>query len=228
MRTDKNQALKLRLAGRSYNEITKTLSVPKSTLSGWFTGLELSTKAQSRIRERVHSGSLAGLINRNKRQTHLAKQRTQNTRTVAQKEIGHLSSRDLLVLGVALYWAEGYKRPIIKNGKARTYHSVSLTNSDPYLVKVFLKFLRKTCAVAETKIIASVRIYQHQNEQHLLKFWSKITNIPQSQFKKFYYGISKSSQGKRPFNILPYGTIQISVYDSSLYHRIMGWIEGLK
>lgn len=228
MRKDKNQALKLRLSGKSYNEITKILSVPKSTLSEWFTGLELSTKAQDRIKQRVSSGSLAGLIKRNKRQTHLAEQRAQNTRSAARKEIGNLSSRDLFILGVALYWAEGYKRPIIKNGKARTYHSVALTNSDPYLVNVYLRFLREICEVPESKIIAAVRIYQHHNEQHLLNFWSKTTLIAQSRFKKTYYGVSKSSQGKRPFNILPYGTIQISVYDSSLYHRIMGWIGGLK
>ena len=227
MRNDKEQALKLRLQGKSYNEITESLGIPKSTLAGWFMGLELSLAAQTRIRNRVHEGSVAGLIKKNKLQTHLAQQRAKAIKQTSSKEIGNLSSRELWITGVALYWGEGYKRPIIKNGKARTYHPVKLTNSDPNMVKTFLKFLRETCNVPEEKIYVGVRIYQHHNESDLLDFWHRTTKIPKNQFRKFYYGISKSSLGKRPFNILPYGTIQIEVNDTKLYHRIMGWIEGL-
>lgn len=227
MRNDKNKALKLRLKGRSYSEINQIFGIPKSTLSGWFTDLELPESARERIKKRVYEKSIKGLIKRNKLQTHLAEKRARELRGNAKKEIGKISRQNLFVIGIALYWAEGYKRPIVKNGKVKTFHSVSLTNSDPYLVKVFLRFLREICRVPEEKITADIRIYQHQNENYLLKFWSKITNIPINSFKKFHYGISKSSQGKRPYNILPYGTIQIKVCNTKLYHKIMGWIEGL-
>ena len=153
--------------------------------------------------------------------------KAKNTRNKASKKIGKLSKKELLILGAGLYWGEGYKRPIIKNGKARSYHPVSLSNSDPALISVFLRFLREICEVEENKIRAGLRIFQHQNAEELLQFWSKLTKIPKERFEKFYYGISKSSLGKRPFNILPFGTIQIRVNDTSLYHKIMGWIEGL-
>lgn len=227
MRNDKNQALKLRLRGKSYNEITKVLGVPKSTLAGWFTGLELSVKAKQRITDRVHQGSVAGLIKRNKLQTHLAQQKAQAIRIAAEKEIGVLSKNELLILGAGLYWGEGYKRAIVKNGKERSYHPVSLSNSDPKLVVVFLKFLREVCKVDESKIHAGLRIYEHQNSEHLLSYWSTLTKIPKERFEKFYYGVSKSSLGKRPFNILPYGTIQVRINNTELYHKIMGWIQGL-
>ena len=228
MRNDKEQALKLRLQGKSYNQITVRLGIPKSTLAGWFSGLELSTTAKQRIQQRVHEGSVAGLIKKNKLQTHLAQQRARSIRQISSQEIANLSPRELLITGVALYWGEGYKRPIIKNGIPRTYHPVKLTNSDPNIIKIFLKFLRETCGIPEEKIYAGVRIYQHHNENELLDFWHRTTKIPKNQFRKFYYGISKSSLGKRPFNILPYGTMQIEVGDTKLYHRIMGWIEGLQ
>lgn len=227
MRNDKNQALKLRLLGKSYNQITAALGVPKSTLAGWFTGLELSAKAKVLLQKRVAEGSVAGLIKRNKLQTHLAQQKAKVIRNEAEKEIGTLSKKELLILGSALYWGEGYKRAIIKNGKERTYHPVSLSNSDPKLVVIFLKFLRDICIVDESKIHAGLRIYQHQNSEHLLNYWSALTKIPKERFEKFYYGVSKSSLGKRPFNILPYGTIQIRINSTALYHKIMGWIEGL-
>jgi len=95
------------------------------------------------------------------------------------------------------------------------------------LVAVFLKFLREICEVEESKIRAGLRIYQHHNSDQLLNFWSKLTKIPKERFEKFYYGISKSSSGKRPFNILPYGTIQIRVHSTPVFHTIMGWIDGL-
>lgn len=227
MRNDKNIALKYRLQGKSYDEITKLLGVPKSTLSGWFYGLQLPEQAITRLNTKVYEGSLKGLIKRNKQQTLLAKIKAKHTRHVASKKIGELTKKELLILGAGLYWGEGYKRPILKNGTVRTYHPVSLSNSDPKLVAVFLRFLREICEVEEEKIRAGLRIYQHQNSSLLLQFWSKLTKIPKERFEKFYYGISKSSLGKRPFNILPYGTIQIRVNDTSLYHKIMGFIQGL-
>ncbi len=227
MRSDRNKALKLRLQGRSYNEIVDLLGVPKSTLSGWFTGLELSSFARERIANRVYSKSVGGLIKRNRLQSKLAEERASKTQTNAKKDIGKLLRRDLFLIGVALYWAKGYKRPKLEKGKVKTHHSVSLTNSDPGLIKLFLRFLREICNVPEDRITADLRIYQHQNGNYLLDFWSKMTEIPYNNFRKMYYGTSISSQHKRPFNILPYGTIQVRVNSTELYHRIMGWIRGM-
>ena len=47
------------------------------------------------------------------------------------KKIGKLSKK-LLILGASLYWGEGYKRPIIKNGKSQILPSgESLTQIRP-------------------------------------------------------------------------------------------------
>ncbi len=187
----------------------------------------LSQKASALIKAKVNEVSLKGLLARNKNQTRLAQERAIKIKKDSQKDIKKVSKKELLILGACLYWAEGYKRPIIKNGKTRSYHPVSLSNSDPQLVAVFMKFLREICQVEENRIFAGLRIYQHHNSDQLLQFWSKLTKIPTERFHKFYYGVSKSSLGKRPFNILPYGTIQIRVNSTSLYHKIMGWIEAL-
>ncbi len=228
MRSDKEAALKLRLSGKSYREINILLHVPKSTLSGWLSDVIISQELKVKIEERAHKKSIEGLIKRNKNQTFLAIKRASETRNKAALEIKTLSKSELLHLGIALYWAEGYKRSIVRNGRELTHHPVSLTNSDPALVKLFLKFLREYCAIPENKIKASVRLFPHQNEKELLSFWRKETGIAKENFGKTYYGISKSSTGKRPYNRLPYGIIQIVVADTQLFHRIMGYIEGIK
>lgn len=228
MRSDKQQALTLRLKGYSYSEINKKLGVPKATLSDWFTGLVLPEKARERIQKRTREKSINGLIKRNKQQTHLAKKRADEIRAQSQKEIKKLSQQELLLVGAALYWAEGYKRPIMKNGKARTYHSISFSNADPVMIKVFIQFLKTNLGIPASQMRAAVRIFQHINEQYALDYWKKITGIPSQNFQEVYYGISKSSEGKRPFNRLPYGTIQIRVGDTKKFQKIMGWIHGIE
>ena len=146
----------------------------------------------------------------------------------ARLEIGKFSKRDLLTLGISLYWAEGYKRPIVKNGREATYHPISLTNSDPRLLKAFIEFLTKVCNVPLEAIKTNVRIFQHLNEKEVLSYWNKTLGVLPENFTKTYVGISRSSMGKRPYNRLPYGVVQIRVSNTPLFHRIMGWIEGLK
>ena len=227
MRTDKFTAYKLRIQGRSYNEISARLKVPKSTLSAWFSALELPEEASARLKSRVHAGSLKGLMARNKNQTRWAESRAKESRTVGEKLIGKLSLRDLLVIGAGLYWAEGYKRPIMRNGKPVTSHRVSLTNSDPNLVCIFIRFLREICSVPDEKIKIWVRVFEHQDEAYILSFWQKTCRIPFSNFQKTLQTVSISSQGKKPYNSLPFGVVQISVNDTGLYHKIMGLISGI-
>jgi len=228
MRKDKEKALALRLKGYSYSEINKKLGIPKATLSDWFTGIVLNTKAQKRIQNRVQKKSIDGLIKRNKMQTHLANKRASEIRSSSEKDIKKLSKHDLLLLGASLYWAEGYKRPIVKNGQKRSYHSISFSNSDPSIIKIFIEFLKKILYIPNNKIKANVRIFKHLNEKQVLKYWKKITGLPDENFHKTYYGVSKSSQGKKPFNRLPNGMIQIRVGDTKNFHKIMGWIQGLE
>jgi len=227
MRSDKFKAYKLRMAGQSYNEISRLLGVPKSTLSGWFAHLELSEDAIKRLRDRVHTTSLRGLIARNKNQTTIAEARSKEMHEGGKGLINDISKRDLLIIGTALYWAEGYKRPVVIRGKIRTSHRVSLTNSDPDLICIFLQFLRKTCEVSDEKITIWIRYFEHQDPAYLLKFWQKKCNIPYGNLKKTLQTISISSQRKKSYNSLPFGVAQISVNNTNLYHKIMGMISGI-
>ena len=227
MRKDKNRALKLRLKGKSYNEIHRELGIPKATLSNWFADLVLPKKALQRIDYRVSQRSYKKLIERNKRQTYLAIQRARDLKLKARSEIKNISSQHLRFIGIALYWAEGYKRFVVVKGRKRTYHPVSLSNSDQLFIKVYLRFLREICGVRNDHIMANIRIYDHMDQNYLLDYWSKITKLPRNNFGKTYYGVSISSKRKRPYNRLKYGTIQIRVNNTQLFYKIMGWIEGI-
>ena len=227
MRTDKFRAYKLRMSGKSYTEISRYLKVPKSTLSTWFSGLEIPPEAQKRLKDRVYEKSIRGLLKRNLAQTELAQKRAQSTRDIASKEVGSLSKRDLFIAGIALYWTEGYKRLKFKNGRALTNHPVSFTNSDSRLISLFIKFLREICHVENNKISLGLRYFEHQDPAYLLDFWQKVARIPLDRFQKVLQIPSISSQRKKTFNRPHHGVVQIRVNSTALYHKIMGWIEGL-
>lgn len=217
----------MRIVGYSYNEISGALNVPKSTLSGWLSGMVLSQNARARIEKRRSDGSAKGLLAKNERQTREASRRMSIGRKNAARDIGTIDLKQLRLIGTALYWAEGYKRPIMRNGKERTYHPISFANNDPELVKIFIEFLSRVCNIDKERMKAEIHGHEHLNENAAKKYWINATGISEKNFCKTYLGVSRSSLGKKPFNRLPHGTIRIRVNDTKLFHRIMGWIDGL-
>lgn len=222
------KALSLRKKGYSYNEINKLFGIPKSTLSSWFSNLSLSQKAQIRIRKRIESGTLNGLVERNKAQTALAQIRVRKIRRISKNEIKKFSEKDLFIIGISLYWAEGYKRVVKVNGREVTHHPISFTNSDEIMVNVFVSFLKKIMKVPSERIKLELRIFQHTNKEEAVSYWSKVSGIPKENFGKVSSIISRSSIGKRPFNRLPFGTVAVRVCDTDKFHKLMGWIDGMK
>lgn len=224
----REKALKLRLSGYSYNEINKKLGIPKSTLSGWFSDLILSKKSQERLNKRKTLGTKT-LIRRNKKQTHDAWKRAVEIRRKSKEKISKITKRDLFILGISLYWAEGHKKLAVKNGKEITSHAISFTNSDPEMIRIFVIFLKSFFpGISNRDITVGVRIFKHMNEKQVLSFWRKVTELPSECFSKCLCVVSKSSQRKRPFNRLPYGTVQIRVNSTDKFHELMGWVEGIK
>lgn len=224
MRKDKLIAIKLRKQGKSYNQISKTLKIPKSTLSYWFSDLKISEKAQEKILKRAHKLSIEGLIKRNKNQTILARERASKIRKEAKKESFKLMNDSLFLTGISLYWAEGYK----KGASGSKWKSIDFANSDPEMIKVIMKFFRKFLGIKDSKIKIQLIAHQNININKAAIFWSNLTNIPKEQFIKTYVGVSKSSKGKRNPNSLTHGTVHIRINDVKLFFRIIGWIDGLK
>lgn len=218
----------MRIMGHSYNEIRARLGIPKSTLSVWFKGLVLSEQARARLAERVRVGTLNGLVKRNKLQTHKARRRALQVRLRSESEVPNLNKKDLMLAGTFLYWAEGYKRPVIRGGKERTAHRISFLNSDPDIVRIFVCFLEEVLEIPRDRIYVCMRLYEHINKDEAKRHWMKASGLSSKHFKNTTYVVSGASKRKRPYNRLPYGTAQIAVNDTEKFHRLMGLIDGVK
>ncbi len=223
----RQKAVRLRDKGYSYSEISAALGIPKSTLSGWLKNILLSGAAQERLQKR-YKISRDILVERNKRQTVIARERAQETHGAAMLNIGTLTKRERMLVGAALYWGEGYKRLVVKDGFERTGHGISFTNADPDMVRFFVGFCRDILDIPTEKFSLCVRLYDRKDDIEAKKYWAEMTGLPMKNFRLSTYLVSISSKRKRPFNRLPFGTLQIVISDTKKFHQLMGWIAGLK
>lgn len=217
----KQKAIALRQRGKSYNEIRKILSIAsKGTLSNWFRDAPLSKEATERLAHNIDVARKRGLLRYNYNRTKNIISENKNIRSSAKSEIGKLSKRELTLIGTALYWGEGTKSE--KNSSP----AAILTNSDPNLIALYMRFVRECLDVPEEKIRAGIQIHPHINQKITRQFWSKVTNLPEDRFF-IIKQISRASKFKRPANSLAYGTVSIRVHKRILFYKIKGYIDGL-
>jgi len=177
---DKSKAIELRKEGMSYSQIKAELGISKSTLSGWLNNMPLSEK---RIRELRDFSPMRIERCRN---TKLKKRqaRLDSVYGIVAKDIGILSKRDLFLAGLFLYWGEGTKV---------NKYSTAFTNTDPTMVKFFVKWITTCFDIKKSDLDILLHLYEDMNIKGATKFWSKELDIPLSQFKKPYIKESKLS-----------------------------------
>lgn len=219
---ERQEAIRLRLQGKSYNEIRRMIGVPsKGTISVWLRGIKLTAPARARLKEKMQRANERGLLRFNTERTTRIRQENTDAFNKGLGAIKAVNRRDILILGIAFYWGEGTKN--ITTSK----FSLSLANSDPALVAGYLRFLREILHVPEEKICGGIHLYDGTTEKAGKEYWANITKIPEHRFYVVRQ-ISKSSKGRRNPRLLPYGTVVIRVHDRKFYFEMMGMIKGLE
>lgn len=211
---EKLEARRLRSLGCSLDEIQKRLNVAKSSVSLWVRDIELTPKQKRGLSQK---GIQKGVIEQ-RRTTRLKNEnaRRQLIIDAANKEIKRISKRELWLIGVMLYWAEG--------GKTRK-GMVRFSNSDPEMIKIMMAFFRKVCHVPEEKFRGYIHIHPHLDHKKAERYWSSISNIPLHKFYRTYRKMNPSSKNKR--DNLPFGTFDVYVLSTELFLKILGWAKGI-
>lgn len=218
---DYKEAIRLRMLGKSYNEIAKDLDVAKSLLSYWLKDLRLPVEAR-KILEAKSNYSREKFAEYNRLKHERVQKENREIREKSISKINNLSNRELLLLGAALYWGEGYKR---HSGKYPSPH-ISFSNSDPEMIKVFIRFAKEILKVPEEKIKPWIHLHPNIDSQSSIDYWSKIAKISKNRFSVTIQ-LSRASSGKRPTYLLPYGTLNLRVYSRQKFFEIMGFIDGI-
>lgn len=211
---EKQKAIELRKKGESIKDIALILGVAKSSVSVWVRKVELTKRQLTKL---SYKGVSKELIEK-RRATRLFNEEAKREKVMlfAEKDITKITKHELRLVGLCLYWGEGGK----------TNHGVArVSNSDPAIIKVMMRFFREICLVKERAFRGHIHTYSHLNAQEAEKYWSLVSGIPHDQFYKSYIKPSVGSQGKK--DKLPYGTFDIYVCNTKLFLQIMGQIRKI-
>ncbi len=184
---NKEKAIILREQGYTYSEILKEVSVAKSTLSLWLKEVGLAKIQKQRITDKRILGALKGAKVR-----HLQRiSSTQEIKDEAKKEVNCLSKRELWLIGISLYWAEGSKEK--DNG---TRSGVVFSNSDAKIILLFVKWLRDVLIVNDQDLIYELYIHEVADVESAQIYWSQILSIPVATLRT-YFKRSKEKIGRK-------------------------------
>lgn len=196
----------------SYSEIRKRTGVSKSTLSYWLQEYPLTTK---KILELRRKGWKKGEAAREKYRLTMRKKQESIDDAVYRKYrifFGEKMTRDMLyVAGLMLYWGEGDKR---------NRYRIGVANTDPHLLKFFIKWAIKFLKVDPKDFRMQLHLYENMvipEEEHL---WRKDLELPSSQFYKTQIRkVSKNTYSYR--GSLRHGTCSIFLLGGARKREIM-------
>ena len=216
----KETAQTMRQSGTSLGDISKRLHIAKSTLSFWCKDIVLDESAIIKIKTKGKLESMRGLLrySESKRKERIERYLLQRGEGV--KLLGALSDRDILMVGLGLYWGEGYK---YENGE------LGFTNSSPDIIRFYFKWL-KLWNIEKGSLIFRLTINEFfkKEENSIKSFWINLLDIKKEQFSKNTYiktNLKKASlKNKEKYK----GILRVKVRKgTSLRNKILGALEHI-
>ena len=190
--------------------IAREVHAAQSTVSVWVRDIEL-TEAQ---RAAISFGSEVGRAAGRARRVEAARA----TRRAAQED-GRRRARahdPLHLAGCMLYWGEGTK--------ART--TVALSNSDPDMAALFVRFLRECYGVTDDRMRLSCNCFTNNGLclEQIEDWWLARLALPRSSLGRSVENVA-SSASKGKHRVLLYGTVQLRVNSMAIVQSIYGAIQ---
>lgn len=202
-----DKAKNLRAGGLSIKNIAELLCVSPASVSSWTKNIILTIEQS----DKLYSNQLKGAQGRANIARKNRIQFRENGKIQAQK------MSPLHIQGCMLYWAEGRKH------KTRC----QFTNSDPHMIKLYIKFLREELLVEDSKIILNINCYTN-NEisiEDIETYWLTITNLQSSNLRKSQVNVVPKSSKQLYKNKLIYGVCVLTVNSVEIAQHIFGAIQ---
>jgi hypothetical protein len=212
-------ARQLRTEGLDYEEIAASLGVAKSSVSLWVRDLPVPPRlSYEECRKRSAEGSRRYWeAERPARESRLAA-----VTAHAAAEIGDMTDREILIAGAIAYWCEG-----AKNKPYRRTDRVVFVNSDPALIRFFLKFL-DTAAIPRQALVFRMYIHETADVEAGQRFWLELTGAQPSQFRRPVLKHHNPKTVRKNVGEDYHGCLKIDVRRSSdLYRKIEGWASAI-
>ena len=208
---EKIEARRIRIKEQlSLKDIAERLGVSKGTVSLWVRDLPLSQKT---IEERCLAGRIKGGKIRHDEAKAIRVQYQQAGRKMAEQH----KDDSLFVGGCLMHWAEG----------AKDKNMVSISNTDPDFLKLWLKFMRRFFNIRQSDITLMVHCYLNNNKtkKQIESHWLKQLDLPSSCLRKTTVVTKhKFSTGAKK-NKHPYGVACLRLCSTEVVQNIWGAIK---
>ncbi|WP_324783194.1 hypothetical protein [Streptomyces sp. H51] len=166
------RARELRLRGWTYDQIEVELGCSKSSISLWVR--DLPKPERKRSREEAAAIARRGCDAK----LRLRDEERRRTKEAAKQAVGGISERELFLVGVGLYWAEGTKdKPYERR------ESVTFVNSDPDMIRLYLAWL-DLLGIPRERLRFSVMIHENADVTGAERYWADLVGTERSAFNK--------------------------------------------
>ncbi|MEV8559845.1 hypothetical protein AB0478_26030 [Streptomyces sp. NPDC051917] len=210
------KARELRLQGWTYDQIEAELGCSRSSVSLWVRDLPRPEPRYTPEEQRALMRE--GLARR--RATE--REKREETKVAALREISELTDRDLFMAGIALYWAEGSKsKPYDRRERA------IFVNSEPGVIKTYLAWL-DLLEVGRERLTFRLLIHESADVEAAHRFWAAVADVDASIFAKPTLKKHNPKTVRKNTGDDYHGCLVIGVARSAhLYNRIEGWWKGI-
>jgi hypothetical protein len=152
----------------------------------------------------------------------LREARREAVRATAAAEIGPLTAREILIAGAIAYWCEG-----AKTKARRRQDRVVFVNSDPALIRFFLRFL-DTVGISREDLTYRVHIHEAADVPGAERFWQRVTHADPRQFRLTVLKTHNPRTVRTNVGEDYHGCLRVEVRRSAdLYRRIDGWANTI-
>lgn len=140
-----------------------------------------------------------------------------------RKDFKKLDTHNLWLAGVMLYWAEGSKEKSHNIGQQTIFN-----NSDPKMIKLFVKWLKEIIGVSQEDLIFEIYIHKTGDVKKALDWWSNVVSCEKEKFKVYFkrHQIKRTNRKNTGENY--HGSLRVKVRKSSLLNRkIAAWTNHI-
>ena len=218
----KEEAITKRRQGVSMTIIERELGIPRSTLSGWFRKIPLSSSQKHLLEQSRRDGwakarAAAVVSHHRMKEERMKVAYLKAASTLAELDI----TPSVIELALAmLYFGEGAKA-----------NTTSISNSNPVILRFFVSCLWQLYAIPPDSLRCDLHLRADQDGNKMKKYWSKELSLPSACFK--YVVFDKRTAGKKTYDsykgvcVISYGNIAIQRKLVLLYTLFCNKVESL-
>ena len=134
-----------------------------------------------------------------------------------------MNLKELKLAGGLIYMCEGTKLRQDPRYKNTFIYAIEFTNSNPKLVFLFVKFMKKILNIELSKIKGQLFIYPDLDKKKVMNIWSSRTNIPIAQFQKVIMLKAKVSKFKHN----PLGTFKVRYSSKEKFLKLQDIMDDI-